>query len=308
MMIDPHIHEPVLLQEVLDGLEIEPNGTYIDCTIGTAGHAKGILDRSSPNGRLLGMDIDAEAIQVAQQRLKMYEGRFKLVHEDFSRLKETASREGYIPAHGVLLDLGVSSLQLEEAERGFSFQKEGPLDMRMNPDGGVTAKQLVNELNESQLAEILAKYGQEPKAKVIARTIVRNRPIGTTTELARLVARTARRRRRLHPATRTFQALRIAVNKELEALSNVLPQIPEVLGAGGRVAVISFHSLEDRLVKAFMVRESRDCICPPEAPVCTCDHRATLRILTRKPIRPSSEEIEANPRSRSAKLRLALRL
>jgi len=308
-MIDTSLaHTPVLLQEVLDGLKIEAGGTYIDCTIGTGGHAKGILDRSAPDGRLLGIDIDATAIQLAQQQLKLYEGRFKLVLDNFSRLKEIASRQGYIPAHGVLLDLGVSSVQLEQGERGFSFQENGPLDMRMNPDGDMTASHLVNEHKESELAEILAKYGEEPRAKAIARTIVRNRPIRTTTELASLVARTAGRRRRLHPATRTFQALRIAVNKELEALSDVLPQTLDVLAISGRMAVISFHSLEDRLVKTFMARESRDCICPPEVPVCTCDHRRSLQILTKKPLRPSQEEITANPRSRSAKLRIALRL
>jgi 16S rRNA (cytosine1402-N4)-methyltransferase len=257
---------------------------------------------------LLGIDIDATAIELARQQLKLYEGRFELVHENFSRLLDTASRRGYTPAHGVVLDLGVSSVQLEQEERGFSFQKEGPLDMRMNRDGNMTASHLVNELKESELAEILAKYGEEPKAKGIARTIVRNRPIRTTTELASLVARAVRRRRRLHPATRTFLALRIAVNKELEALPDVLPQIRDVLATGGRMAVVTFHSLEDRLVKAFMTQESRDCICPPELPVCVCDHRRTLQIVTKKPLRPSSEEIEDNPRSRSAKLRVAARL
>jgi 16S rRNA (cytosine1402-N4)-methyltransferase len=308
MMTGTRIHKPVLLREVLDGLEIEPGATYIDCTIGTGGHARGILERSAPDGRLLGIDIDATAIELARQQLKLYERRFELVHENFSRLLDTASRRGYTPAHGVVLDLGVSSVQLEQEERGFSFQREGPLDMRMNRDGNMTASHLVNELKESELAEILAKYGEEPKAKGIARIIVRNRPIRTTTELASLVARAARRRRRLHPATRTFLALRIAVNKELEALSDVLPQILDVLATGGRMAVVTFHSLEDRLVKAFMTQESRDCICPPEVLVCVCDHRRTLQIVTKKPLRPSSEEIEDNPRSRSAKLRVAARL
>ena len=302
------LHTPVLLNEVLEGLAIKAGGTYIDCTVGTAGHAMPILDRSGPDGALLGMDLDPVAIETSRHRLRAYGDRVRLVRGSFARLKEVATAEGFVPADGVLLDVGVSSLQLEQGERGFSFQKEGRLDMRMDPQGETTADYLVNELTEAELTDIIARYGEEPKAKAIARGIVRNRPVKTTLELADLVARTVGRRRRLHPATKTFQALRIAVNEELEALSDALPQAVDVLAAGGRMATITFHSLEDCLVKTFMGRESRDCVCPPEAPMCVCDHQRTLRVLTKKPIRPSSEEISQNPRARSAKLRIASRL
>jgi 16S rRNA (cytosine1402-N4)-methyltransferase len=304
----PLLHAPVLLKEALDGLGVKAGGRYIDCTLGTGGHAIAILERSGPDGRLLGMDLDPMAVQVSKQRLDPYGDRVRLLHESFVQLKAVASAEGFIPANGVLLDLGMSSLQLEHGERGFSLQTEGPLDMRMDMEEQITANQLVNELNENELTEIIANYGEEAKARAIARAIVRNRPLKTTLELAEVVARTVGRRRRIHPATKTFQALRIAVNNELEALTCVLPQIPEVLATGGALAVITFHSLEDRLVKRHIATESRDCICPPEIPVCVCGHKRTLETLTRKPVRPSVEEISRNPRSRSAKLRVALRV
>jgi len=302
------LHTPVLLNEVLDGLRVKAGGRYIDCTLGSGGHAVAILERSEPDGRLLGIDLDPMAVQVSRQRLGAYGDRVRLVHKTFAQLKAVASAEGFIPANGVLLDLGMSSVQLERGERGFSFQKEGPLDMRMDPEEGTTADQLVNQLDEKELAEIISNYGEEAKARAVARAIVRNRPLKTTRELAEVVARTVGRRGRIHPATRTFQALRIAVNNELDALSSVLPQTTEVLATGGVLAVITFHSLEDRLVKRYMANESRDCICPPELPVCVCAHERTLKTLTRKPARPSAEEISRNPRSRSAKLRVALRV
>ena len=307
-MSRPLLHTPVLLDEVLEGLEIRPGGRYIDCTVGTGGHARAILERSDPGGELLGIDLDLAAIVVAERQLSSFGKRVTLVHDSFAQLRAIASAEGFIPADGVLLDLGLSSLQLESAERGFSFQRDGPLDMRMDRDGDITAAHLVNELDGAELAEIIAKHGEEVKARAIARAIVRSRPLGTTLELANVVARAVGRSRRLHPATRTFQALRIAVNEELEALSTVLPPIPAILAKGGRVAIISFHSLEDRLVKDFMVRESRDCLCPPEIVVCTCGHKRTLQILTKKPVRPSANEVAQNPRSRSAKLRVAIRV
>lgn len=307
-MSPPLLHTPVLLDEVLEGLEITPGGRYIDCTVGTGGHARAILERSDPDGELLGIDLDLAAIAVAERQLSSFGKRVTLVHDSFAQLSAIASAEGFIPADGILLDLGLSSLQLESAERGFSFQKDGPLDMRMDRDGDITAAHLVNELDGAELAEIIAKHGEEVKARAIARAIVRSRPLGTTLELANVVARAVGRSRRLHPATRTFQALRIAVNEELEALSTVLPPIPEILAKGGRMAIISFHSLEDRLVKDFMVRESRDCLCPPEIVVCTCGHKRTLQILTKKPVRPSANEVAQNPRSRSAKLRVAMRV
>ncbi len=300
------LHTPVLLNEVLEGLGVRAGGRYVDCTVGTGGHARAILKRSKPHGRLLGIDLDPVAIEVAECQLSSYKDRVKLKYDSFAELKEIASAQGFVPADGVLLDLGLSSLQLESGERGFSFQKDGPLDMRMDPHGDITADHLVNDLTELELAGIIAEYAEEVRAKTIARAIVRNRPLTTTLELADVVARAVGRRRRLHPATRTFQALRMAVNGELEALSSALPQTTEVLGKGGRLAIISFHSLEDRIVKQFMVKESRDCICPPELPVCKCGHERKLKILTKKPVRPSSEEVRHNPRSRSAKLRIAM--
>jgi 16S rRNA (cytosine1402-N4)-methyltransferase len=302
------IHVPVLLKEVSEGLQVKAGGMYIDCTLGTGGHAGAILEKSAPDGRLLGIDLDARAIEVARRELAPYERRITLVRDNFAQLKEIASEQRFLPADGVLLDLGVSSMQLQQKGRGFSFQQEGPLDMRFDLDGETTASDLVNELREEDLADILGQYGEEPKAKAIARAIVRNRPLETTLELANLVARSVGRRRKLHPATRTFQALRMAVNEELRALSEVLPQTLDVLASGGRMAILAFHSLEDRLVKRFLAQESRDCICPLQVPVCACQHRRTLHVLTRKPIRPSSAELEDNPRCRSAKLRLAVRL
>ncbi len=301
-------HVPVLLREVLDGLHVRAGGRYIDCTLGTGGHAQAILEESAPDGELLGLDLDANAIEIATQRLSVYGGRCTIICDDFAHLKEIASEQQFIPADGVLLDLGVSSVQLQQGERGFSFTKEGPLDMRFHIDGEITASYLVNDLSEAALAEILHNFGEEPKANAIARAIARNRPIETTLELAKLVARTVGKRGKIHPATRTFQALRIAVNQELEALSEVLPQTLGVLASGGRMAIIAFHSLEDRIVKQFMAQESRDCICGPNVPVCVCQHRRTLHILTKKPIRPTLAEVRENPRSRSAKLRLAMRV
>jgi 16S rRNA (cytosine1402-N4)-methyltransferase len=302
------LHSPVLLSEVLESLKIQPGGKYIDCTLGAGGHARAILERSDPNGRLLGLDQDPAAIRLSEHQLASYGGRVTLVRDSFVRLEADASAKGFIPSDGVLLDLGVSSLQLGDGERGFSLQIDGPLDMRMDPHGEVTAEHLVNELTEAELVNIIVEYGEEPKAKAIARAIVRDRPVRTTMQLAHIVTRTVGRRGRIHPATRTFQALRIAVNGELDVLSAVLPQTVAVLARGGRLAIISFHSLEDRLVKQFMAKESRDCICPPEVPVCACGHRRTLRILSKKPARPTAEEVGHNPRSRSAKLRVAERV
>jgi 16S rRNA (cytosine1402-N4)-methyltransferase len=302
------LHTPVLLNEVLEGLEVRPGARYIDCTLGTGGHARAILEAASPDGTLLGIDVDPVAVRVSRLALEAYGNRVTVVRDRFSRLSAIAMEQGFVPADGVLLDLGVSSLQLEHGERGFSFQEEGPLDMRMNPSSAVTAARLVNESSEQELREVIAAYGEEPKARAVARAIVHHRPVRTTLELADVVTHAVGRRGRIHPATRTFQALRIAVNAELDELRAVLPQTLDILSKGGRLAIISFHSLEDRLVKRFMVTESRDCICPPEIPVCRCGHQRTLRILTKRPIRPSREEVARNPRSRSAKLRIAARV
>jgi len=302
------IHVPVLYQEVLDGLQVKPGGRYIDATVGGGGHARGILMASAPEGKLLGIDADPTAVAVAREQLAEFGKRVILVQGNFAALEEIALEHGFCPVDGVFFDLGLSSMQLEAAGRGFSFQLDGPLDMRFDPGQTTTAADLVNTLSVEELAGILSRYGEETQAWRIARAIVAERPINTTGELAALVGRTVGRRRRIHPATRTFQALRMVVNQELECLAEALPQALRLLVPGGRLAVTSFHSLEDRLVKEFFRREARDCLCPPEAPICTCGHQATLGIITKKPIRPSAEELVANPRSRSAKLRIAYRL
>lgn len=301
------IHIPVLLNEVLNGLRVRPGGRYIDATVGEGGHAAEILSASSPDGRLLGLDRDPGALEVAHARLVSYAGRFVLVHSSYTRLAAIAPAREFVPADGILFDLGLSSLQLADPDRGFSFAKDGPLDMRFDPTTGErTAADLVDQLSSEELADLLYRYGEERQSRRIAEAIVAARPIRTTKELASVVEQAVgRRRRRIHPATRTFQALRIAVNDELTVLEKTLPQAVEALAPGGRLVVISFHSLEDRIIKRFVRRESRDCICPPASPICTCDHRATLRVVTRKPIRPTEEEVFANPRSRSARLRIA---
>lgn len=312
------MHTPVLLQEVIEALRPQPAGIYIDGTVGAGGHTAAILTASGPTGQVFGLDQDSRALEVAQNRLTEFGDRVHLLHANFSQLNQIASRYRIPVADGILLDLGVSSLQLEQPERGFSFQQDGPLDMRMNPVAGQTAADLVNRLAADELANLIYRYGEDPHSRRIARAIVKARPIRQTVALAQVVAQAippkrgrhgkrsgqSRGRRKTHPATRTFQALRIAVNGELDALEQVLPQALQQLKPGGRLAVISFNSLEDRIVKQYFRRESQDCICPPEQPICTCNHTATVNIITKKPITPSSLEIDANPRARSAKLRV----
>lgn len=302
------LHIPVLYQEALAGLQLRPGGRYIDCTVGGGGHARGILELSSPNGELLGIDVDPLAIEIARERLRGHSPRLTLVNGNYMDLREVAQRHNFHPVDGILFDLGVSSLQLERAERGFSFQKNGPLDMRFDPRGEWMAADLVNSLPERELAEILWRYGEERKGRRIARAIVANRPLKTTRELVEVIENVMPRRGSIHPATRTFQALRIAVNDELENLAKALPQAVEILASGGRLVVISFHSLEDRVVKRFFRDEAQGPIYPLDVPVPVRDRQPTLKVLTQKPIRPSAEEVEANPRSRSARLRIALRL
>ncbi len=304
------MHVPVLKEEVVAHLAPRPGGRYIDATVGAGGHAEAILERSAPDGRLLGIDRDPSALEVAGERLSRFGRRVTLVHGSFRELGRLARAHTFTGVDGILFDLGYSSLQLEDPRRGFSFHAEGPLDMRFDPEAPVTAADLVNKLPEEELARLIARYGEERFARRIARAIVRHRPIHTARELGELIARVVGRRRgvRLHPATRTFQALRIAVNDELNALEAALPQAIALLRPGGRLAVISFHSLEDRLVKHVFRREATDCLCPPHVLVCQCGHRASLRVITRKPITPSNEEVRRNPRARSAKLRVAERL
>jgi len=307
------IHTPVLYDKVLSGLNVVPGGWYVDGTIGAAGHAKGVLTASAPDGRLLGLDVDAHALEISRQRLAPFTNRVVLAHSSFARLCEVASALGFGQVDGVLFDLGISSLQLADPRRGFSFRDEGPLDMRLNASAPRTAAHWVNELAEHDLADLIWRYGEEPAARSIARAIVAARPLRTTVELAEIVSEAVRhskvrdrqhRERMHHPATRTFQALRIAVNAELESLEQGLQGALAILRPRGRLAVITFHSLEDRIVKQVFVREARDCICPPEALVCTCGHKAQVVLVNRKPILPSPGEVGRNPRSRSAKLRI----
>ncbi len=303
-------HTPVLLDEVLETLKPLPGQRFIDGTLGAGGHTEAILNASTPGGQVLGLDADPAALSVARQRLAPYADRVRLVKANFSQMADIARSHSFVPVDGILLDLGLSSMQLSNPKRGFSFQEEGPLDMRYDPDNPTTAADLVNSLPQAELADLIYRFGEERRSRAIARAIVAARPLHTTRELADVIARAVggRRESRIHPATRAFQALRIAVNNELDALSTTLPQAIKLLATGGRIAVIAFHSLEDRIVKNFFSRESKDCICPPEQPTCTCSHRATLRIITRKPISASSEEINTNPRARSTKLRVAERI
>ncbi len=304
-----HFHIPVLLQETVQALAVQPGGRYIDCTVGTGGHAAAILEHSSPGGQLLGIDTDPQAIKIARDRLAAYGNSSLLINDNFANLEAICVKYDFLPVHGIVFDLGLSSLQLEDSERGFSFSHDGPLDMRFSPKQKLTAADIVNTYSKEELANLIWRYGEESYSRRIADYIVQKRPIKTTLELAQIVLQAVGGRYgKIHPATKTFQALRIAVNAELENLRIALKQALNILGPKGRLVVISYHSLEDRIVKQFMQQESRDCICPPETPTCVCGHTASLRLITRKVITPSFEEIEANPRSRSAKLRAAERL
>lgn len=306
---DDEGHIPVLYQAVLTALNPKPGEHYIDCTLGAAGHAAGILDHSAPDGRLLGLDRDPQAIKIAQQRLAVYGERAILQQRSFIELDQALKSVGWRGVDGILFDLGLSSMQIDSPERGFSFRYEAPLDMRADPSQELTAAQVVNQWPQAELAEILFRFGEERSAKRIAQAIVDHRPVQTTLELADIVERAVGKRRgRIHPATKTFQALRIAVNQELANLEAGLEKAIQNLLPGGRLVVISFHSLEDRIVKHTLRRESQDCLCPPEQPVCTCEHVARLRLISRRSIRADDEEIEANPRARSASLRAAERI
>lgn len=305
----PGLHIPALYHQVLTALCPRAGGHHIDCTLGTGGHAVGILEATAPNGRILGLDRDETALSIAAGRLSRFGDRAILVHGSFNDLTAHTSSVGWSAAEGILFDLGLSSPQLEAPLRGFSFRFDGPLDMRFDRSQPLTASDLVNGLGEEKLVDLLNRYGEEPRAREVARAIIAARPLDSTLELAEAVARVAgRKRRRFHPATRTFQALRIAVNDELGALERGLSQAVDLLTAGGRLVVISYHSLEDRIVKHFLREESKDCLCPPEQITCVCNHAASLRLITARPTRPSADEVQSNPRARSALLRAAERL
>ncbi len=302
------VHIPVLVEETIQALAVQPGGRYIDCTLGGGGHAASILEHSSPGGQLLGIDADPEAIKLTRQRLKAYSNSILLINDNFVNLKAICYKYDFLPLHGILFDLGLSSLQLNGYGRGFSFQHRAPLDMRLNPNQELTAAYIVNNYPEAELAHLIKTYGEEGYSRQIARRIVQERPIKTTLELAQTIERVVRKRTKIHPATKTFQALRIAVNQELEHLELALRQAVDLLGFEGRLVVISYHSLEDRIVKQFMQQESKDCICPPGTPTCVCGHTASLRLINKRVITPSLEEVRNNPRSRSARLRAVERV
>ncbi len=315
-------HVPVMLEEVLKLLQPIPGTNFIDCTLGGGGHTEAILKLTAPDGRVLGIDKDANALRRVEDRLSEYVSsrRLVLVQGNYAELARFAHEAGFVSPRGILLDLGFSSYQMDDPARGFSFSANGPLDMRLDQSQELTAADLVNNASEQELADIFWRYGEETRARPIAWRITRERargPITTTAQLAKLVLiGVPYKPGMIHPATRVFQALRIAVNSELENLEKALPQILDMLSVGGqdnatggkdggRMVIISFHSLEDRRVKEFMRREAKDCICPPDLPICMCDHKARLRILTTKPLTPTKQEILVNPRARSAKLRAA---
>lgn len=304
-------HIPVLLHEVLAGLQLQPGDWAIDATLGGGGHTAHLLQAVAPAGKVLGLDADPQAIARVTLRFQaeISENRFYPVHAHFEDLESVAKQNHFEGVAGVLLDLGVSSFQLDEAERGFSFQHEGPLDMRMDPTQGVSAADIVNQWDEEELADIIYIYGEDRLSRRLARLIVKYRPYQTTRQLAEVIEKhIGRRGERIHPATRTFQALRIVVNRELEQIESVLPQALHLLHVGGRLAVISFHSLEDRIVKHWMQGEASDFVADPVNPYGGVAREPTIKIITRKPLEATVEETQSNPRSRSAKLRIAEKL
>jgi len=307
------LHEPVLLDQVVALLAPRSDGIYVDATLGAGGHAEALLAASAPLGRLIGIDRDAQALDGARQRLERHTGRFSALRGDHGRLREVLAAHGAFAVDGILFDLGLSSMQVDDAERGFSFRHDGPLDMRMDPASGTTAAELVARLGRSELERLLREFGEEHRAGAIARAIERERavrPLTRTRQLAELVERVLgprARAARIHPATRTFQALRIAVNGEVRDLRRTITEAVSLLRRGGRIVVISYHSLEDREVKLAFRELAHRCTCPPTLPLCVCGKENVLRVLTSRPVRPERDEVERNPRSRSAKLRAAER-
>ncbi len=303
-------HQPVLVTEVLQQLRVSPGSIFVDATVGEGGHAGAMLQASAPDGRVLGIDRDPRSLARASATLAGYGDGFIPVQGNYADMDSIAAESSIFAVDGVLLDLGLSSRQLEAPGYGFSFRVDERLDMRFDPESPLSADELINTYSEPQLADIIFEYGEEPRSRRIAQAIVRNRPIHTSGQLARIVAGAlgANKRRRTHPATRTFQAIRIAVNNELDHVGQGLSAAVRLLAAGGRLAVISYHSLEDRIVKQTLARQASSCVCPPGLPVCVCGHEPTVKLVNRKIIKPSSEEVESNHRSRSARMRVAERL
>ena len=302
-------HAPVLVEEALSALQVKPGGKYIDGTAGEGGHSLAILNATNPAPFVLSIDIDDEALETAAKRIGGFAGNSTLMKASYTDLEGVAAETGFTNADGILLDLGLSSLQLDKGERGFSFRHEAPLDMRFDTSQALSADTIVNGYTEANLADVIYRLSEERRSRRIARAIVNNRPIRTTKQLAEIVSNSVGRRRgRIHPATRTFQAIRIEVNDEFGNIRKGLDGAVDTLGVGGRLAVISYHSLEDRIVKNALRFMASECVCPPSVPQCVCEHEPTVRIVNRRVIRPSSEEVDANPRSRSARLRIAERI
>lgn len=304
-------HVSVLLDECIENLNIKPDGVYVDCTMGGAGHSKEIVKKLSNKGLFIGFDQDKNAIKTAKERLSEYSDRVKFVHSNFENIKDELEKIGVYKIDGVLADLGVSSHQLDEADRGFSYMQDAPLDMRMDVRCEFSAYDVVNGYTEEELAKIIKDYGEENWAKRIAKFIVEERKekkIEATKELVEIIKKAIPKKARIdgpHPAKRTFQAIRIEVNNELGVITKMIEDASSIMNKGGRICIITFHSLEDRIVKNAFKELSLDCICPPHLPMCQCDKKSEVKIITRKPIIPTDEEIEVNPRSRSAKLRVA---
>lgn len=302
-----YAHRPVLLNETLEALNIDPEGVYVDLTLGRGGHSEAIAQRLT-EGHLISVDRDQDAIDAAKIRLAEFGDKVTLIKSDFRNIVKRLAEKGINQVDGIMMDLGVSSPQLDNAERGFSYMNDAPLDMRMDRQSPLTAADIINGWDYSDIKKILYEYGEERHAPQIAAKIVANRPINTTLELAETVRKAMPAkalREKQHPAKRTFQAVRIAVNDELGALKEALEECEKLLSPGGRFAVITFHSLEDKIVKNFFARRAKGCICPPEFPACICGILPSLKIITRRPVIPSEKEQTENPRSRSAKLRVA---
>lgn len=303
------MHKPVLYHQVIHALQPRSGGRYVDGTLGAGGHARGILEACAPDGQLLGLDVDPHALALARKTLAPYEGRIHLAQASHTSLRRQLAALGWDAVDGILLDLGASSMQFDDPARGFSFLRDGPLDMRFGANATMTAEDIVNTFDEKELADIIFRYGEDRDARKIAKAIVANRPLRTTGQLAALIERIRPRRAdRVHPATQTFQALRIAVNDELASLQETLPQAAASLKPGGRLAVISFHSLEDRIVKEFFREQSKDFVNPPYEKIYDVERKALLKLVNKKPITPSDEEAKENPRARSAKLRVVEKL
>jgi len=306
-----YIHQPVLVNEVLEYLNPQSNQNFIDCTVGGGGHAQAILEKTSPNGKLLGLDLDPAAIEATQKNLAKFNKRISLVQDSYKNIDQIlCGQRSFLQPSGILLDLGISSYQVSALDqRGFSFQKDALLDMRFGPSQDLTAAEVLNNYSEKKLAEIFRQFGEEPYARKIAEQIIlfrKENKIKTTLDLVQIVKRVKSRHLPggIHPATKVFQALRIEVNQELEVLAEALPKLVGLMPSGARLAVISFHSLEDRIVKQFFNQESLGCICPKQIPVCRCNHQKSIKIINKKVVMPSGEEIRQNSRSRSAKLRV----